>query len=63
MRGGLAIEGGELVDRETGTTWDPVRGRALAGPLVGEVLGIVPGFTIFPRDFGTFFPDGRFWEP
>ena len=59
----LAIENDQLIDRETGTVWDPVRGRALSGPLEGEILGILPGFTIFPRDFGTFFPDGRFWEP
>lgn len=59
----LAFEDGELLDRETGTVWDPVRGRALSGPLEGEILGILPSFTIFPRDFGTFFPEGRFWEP
>ena len=59
----LAIENGELVDLETGTIWDPVRGRAMSGPLEGEILGILPGFTIFPRDFWTFFPEGRLWEP
>ncbi len=59
----LAIENGELIDRETGTVWDPVRGRALSGPLQGEILGILPSFTIFPSDFGTFFPEGRFWAP
>lgn len=59
----LAIEDDELIDLETGSAWDPVRGRAFSGPLEGEVLAILPGFTIFPNDFGTFFPDGRFWEP
>ena len=59
----LTVEEGQLVDLETGTTWDPVRGRALSGPLEGEVLAILPSFTIFPDDFGTFFPDGRVWEP
>jgi hypothetical protein len=58
----LAIENGELVDLETGTIWDPVRGRGLEGPLEGEILGILPSFTIFPDDFATFFPDGRVWE-
>ncbi len=59
----LAIDNGALVDLETGTIWDPVRGRALSGPLEGEILGILPSFTIFPGDFETFFPDGRVWEP
>ena len=59
----LSIEGDRLVDLETRTTWDPVRGLALSGPLAGESLGILPGFPIFPADFGTFWPDGRFWTP
>jgi hypothetical protein len=59
----FAVESGRLVDRETGTFWDPVRGIGLSGPLEGEFLGILPSFTIFPRDFSTFFPDGRIWEP
>ena len=59
----LAIENGSLIDRETGTTWDPVRGLGVSGPLAGESLGVLPGFTIFPGDFGTFWPDGRFWKP
>ncbi len=59
----LAVENGALIDLETGTIWDPVRGRALSGPLEGEILPILPSFTIFPGDFGTFFPDGRVWEP
>ncbi len=59
----LAIENGQLIDRETGTVWDPVRGLGMEGPLAGEGLGVLPGFTAFPRDFDTFWPDGRFWQP
>ena len=59
----LAIENGALIDRETGTVWDPVRGLGVSGPLAGESLGVLPGFTIFPADFDTFWPDGRFWAP
>lgn len=57
----LAVEGGVVVDRETGTTWDPVRGLGIDGPLAGEALAILPGFTIFPDDFATFWPEGRLW--
>ena len=59
----LAIEDGRLVDQETGTVWDPVRGLGQEGPFAGEGLGVLPGFTVFPRDFDTFWPDGRFWQP
>jgi len=59
----MAIEGGRLVDRETGTVWDPVRGLGQEGHYAGEGLGVLPGFTVFPDDFDTFWPDGRFWRP
>jgi len=59
----LAIENGRLVDAETGTSWDPVRGFGLEGTLAERSLGVLPGFTMFPRDFDTFWPDGRFWAP
>jgi hypothetical protein len=57
----LVVEDGLVVDVETGTTWDPVRGIALSGPLEGEVLDLLPGFTSFPQDFFTFWPQGRVW--
>jgi hypothetical protein len=59
----LAIENGLLIDRETSTVWDPVRGLGVSGPLAGESLGVLPGFPIFPSDFDTFWPDGRLWAP
>jgi hypothetical protein len=58
----LVREGDEILDVETGTAWDPVRGIALSGPLQGEVLDLLPGFTAFPDDFSTFWPDGRIWQ-
>lgn len=59
----LAIEDGRLVDRETGTVWDPNRSIGVEGPLAGEALGLLPGFTAFPSDFATFWPEGRVWAP
>lgn len=59
----MSIENGVLVDRETGSVWDPVRGLGVSGELAGESLGLLPGFTIFPGDFSTFWPEGRFWQP
>ncbi len=59
----LMVEDGNLVDAETGTTWDPVRGLALDGPLEGEALGLLAGFTSFPADVETFWSDARAWNP
>lgn len=52
---------GALVERETGTTFDPARGFGLEGPLAAETLDHLAGFTAFPSDFGTFWPDGTIW--
>jgi len=53
----------EIRDVRTGTVWEPNRGIALRGPLQGEVLDLLPGFTSFPGDFDTFWPDGERWLP
>ena len=57
----LDVRDGLLVDVETGTVWDPVRGVGREGPLQGEVLGIFPGVPSFPGDVASFWPDARFW--
>ncbi len=63
----------ELVDdvlREVGgeRTFDRVRGLAIASDSADEDVGgspqnldPLPGFTSFPGDYVTFFPDGAFW--
>jgi hypothetical protein len=58
----LSISGDDLVDLETGSVWDPSNGRALSGPLDGEILDVLPGFTAFERDTRTFWPDAKVWE-
>ncbi len=55
----LETRAGEIVDLETGTVWDPVRGIGRRGPLSGEILDLLPGFTAFADDFSTFWPAGR----
>ena len=57
----LYREGDRIIDRETGTVWDVVTGRALEGPLQGEILGILPSFTAFESDARTFWPNARYW--
>jgi len=57
----LSISDGVLVDNETGTSWDPGTGRALDGPLEGEALDTLPGFTSRRSDARTFWPDAKYW--
>jgi hypothetical protein len=57
----LSISGGRLVDEETGTVWDPGTGVARDGPLAGEILDSLPGFTAQESDARTFWPNARYW--
>ena len=57
----LSISNGALVDDQTGTNWDPGTGRAVAGPLEGEILDTLPGFTALESDARTFWPDANYW--
>jgi len=59
----LTVEGDVLWDAATGTAFDPARGFARGGDLDGELLAQLPGFTSFPGDFDTFWPDGTVWQP
>lgn len=58
----LEVDGNELRDTVTGTTFDPVRGLPLDGPIT-ENLDILPGLTSFPGDVETFWPDAEVWQP
>lgn len=58
----LEVSGSDLTDVETGTVWDAASGRGLEGPLQGEILDILPGFTSFEDDTRTFWPDAKIWD-
>ena len=55
----LAYEDGALVEVGGGRRFDPNQGIALDGG--DQSLDQLPGFTSFPSDYVTFFPDGAFW--
>ena len=59
----LEVRGQVLRDTLTGTTFDPVRGIALSGSLVGQTLDKLPALTSFPGDFDTFWPNAEIWPP
>ena len=50
-----------LVDLKSGTVFDPFLGLGRSGPLADQALDKLPAFTSFPRDYLTFFPNGRIW--
>ncbi len=53
----FAWRGGALVDVETGSTWDPARGRVVDGELRGEALGRVAYATAFDWAWADFYPE------
>ena len=61
----LQLIDGALVEVGGERRFDPTRGLAVDGgdAGVGENLDLLPGFTSFPNDYVTFFPDGTFWTP
>lgn len=50
-----------LFDAVSGTVFDPFLGVGRSGPLSDQTLDRLPGFTSFPSDYLTFFPEGRTW--
>lgn len=52
-------EGGRLIDAETGSTWEPVTGKGVAGPLAGSWLAPLPATVSYRRTWGHFYPRSR----
>lgn len=50
-----------LIDKASGTSFDPFIGRGISGPLEDQMLDRLPAFTAFPDDYLAFYPDGRIW--
>lgn len=51
-----------LVDKLTGSVFDPFLGVGRSGSLRDQTLDKLPAFTSFPEDYFTFFPNGRLWS-
>jgi hypothetical protein len=49
-------EGGRLIDRQTGSAWDPETGRARRGPLRGTALKELPGVVSIWRPWHNIHP-------
>jgi hypothetical protein len=51
--------GGKIRDRETGSTWEPVTGRALDGSLKGAYLKALPAVVSYRTTWQAFHPDSE----
>jgi len=49
----------KLVDAETRTTWDPLTGEALEGPLSGKHLKALPAIVSYKKAWYQFHPDSK----
>ena len=58
----FSLVDGRLVDLQTGTTWDRVRGAGLDGPFRGELLKQLPYNTSFDWAWEDFYPHSEFYE-
>jgi hypothetical protein len=58
----FASAGKQIADRETGSTWD-VLGRAIDGPLAGQVLTPVVANNHFWFSWAAFKPETRLYQP
>lgn len=57
----LILADGALTQLDGERRWDPISGLGLDG--TGQDLGLLPGFTSFPRDYTRFFPNVAVWQP
>ena len=57
----FTLNNGILTDLQTGSTWEPSRGIALAGPLEGEALQQVPYITSYDWAWEDFYPHSEFY--
>ncbi len=56
------LDGGRIVDSETGSRWDSANGVAMEGPLKGTLLQQIPYVSAFDWAWLDFFPHTKFYE-
>ncbi len=58
----FSLDGGCLVDVETGSVWDPARGLATEGPLKGVALQPAPYLSAFADSWTDFYPGAAVYD-
>ncbi len=59
----FSAKDGKLIDKETGSVWEPTTGKAIEGELKGKQLTPALGFPSFRRSWKVFHPDSTYWQP
>jgi hypothetical protein len=59
----FAAKGDQLQDAETGSLWDPLTGKAVAGPLAGQALALVPSSSALWYAWKAQYPDAKVFAP
>jgi len=54
---------GQVIDRGTGTLWDPTKGFAVEGPLKGILLRELPYSTAYDWAWEDFYPNTEVYKP
>lgn len=54
---------GRLIDRETGSEWDPITATALSGPMKGKELLRQDGVVSLDQAWMIFHPESTLWQP
>ncbi len=55
----FTLTNGDLVDHQTGTSWDPARGIGIDGELEGTALQPIPKLSSFEWAWFDFYPDSE----
>jgi hypothetical protein len=59
----FALRDGRVIDQETGSTWEPLRGISIAGPRRGDVLRTIPHNSSYDWAWRDFYPQTAFYRP
>jgi hypothetical protein len=57
------VEGDQMIDAETGSTWEPLTGKAVGGALQGRTLSSFPYVTGFWHAWKAHFPETALLDP
>lgn len=58
----FTLRGNQLLDTQTGSVWNSIRGISIAGSLRGEVLRVIPHNSSFDWAWRDFYPHTTFYE-
>jgi len=58
----FALQGNKVVDEQTGSSWNWMRGEATGGEMKGEQLAPLPSVISFTKAWKVFHPGSSYWK-